>query len=114
MSMIGKALLNLDQTTLHLDPNFDPTAAVRSHLTALLRSGLTLGAAGVMSAALETKEFTANLPRRGNRILDALAEGELTVRVHAIDEERLHTVLHRVANRLTIGIIIAATVLGAA
>ena len=114
MSMIGKALLNLDQTTLHLDPNFDPAAAVRAHLTALLRSGLALSAAGVMSAALEAKEFTANLPRRGNRILDALAEGELTVRVHAIDEERLHTVLHRVANRLTIGIIVAATVLGAA
>lgn len=114
MSMVGKALLNLDQTTLHLDPTFDPAAAVRDSLVTLLRSGLGVSVAGLMSAALEAKEFTANLPRRGNRILDALAEGELSVRVHAIDEERLHTVLHRVANRLTFGIVIAATVIGAA
>ena len=114
MSMVGKALLNLDQTTLHLDPTFDPAAAVRESLVSLLRSGLNISAAGVMSAALEAKEFTANLPRRGNRILEALSEGELSIRVHAVDEERLHTVLHRVANRLTFGIVIAATVLGAA
>lgn len=114
MSMVGKALLNLDQTTLHLDPTFDPAAAVRDSLVSLLRSGLNVSAAGVISAALEAKEFTANLPRRGNRILEALSEGELSIRVHAVDEERLHTVLHRVANRLTFGIVIAATVLGAA
>ncbi len=114
MSMVGKALLNLDQITLHLDPTFDPAAAVRDSLVSLLRSGLNVSAAGVMSAALEAKEFTANLPRRGNRILEALSEGELSIRVHAVDEERLHTVLHRVANRLTFGLVIAATVLGAA
>ena len=114
MSMVGKALLNLDQVTLHLDPTFDPAAAVRDSLVSLLRSGLSVSAAGVMSAALEAKEFTANLPRRGNRILEALSEGELSIRVHAVDEERLHTVLHRVANRLTFGIVIAATVIGAA
>ncbi|ABL83545.1 MULTISPECIES: AarF/UbiB family protein [unclassified Nocardioides] len=114
MSMVGKALLNLDQVTLHLDPTFDPAAAVRDSLVSLLRSGLSFSAAGMMSAALEAKEFTANLPRRGNRILEALSEGELSIRVHAVDEERLHTVLHRVANRLTFGIVIAATVIGAA
>src|SRR6478672_10407942 len=90
MSMIGKALLNLDQTTLHLDPDFDPAAAI------------------------ESKEFTSLLPKRGNRILDALAEGEFTMRVRTIDEEQLHTVLQRVANRVTLGLVIAATVLGAA
>ncbi|HYF71951.1 MAG TPA: AarF/UbiB family protein [Nocardioides sp.] len=114
MSMVGKALLNLDQVTLHLDPTFDPAAAVRDSLMSLMRSGLSVSGAGIMSAALEAKEFTANLPRRGNRILEALSEGELSVRVHAVDEERLHTVLHRVANRLTFGIVIAATVVGAA
>ena len=54
------------------------------------------------------------LPKRGNRILDSLAEGEFSMRVKALDEERLHTVLQRVANRVTLGIIIAATILGAA
>ena len=114
MSMIGKALLNLDQATLHLDPDFDPAAAIRSNLSDLLASGLKVSPAGIMAAAIEAKEFTSLLPKRGNRILDALAEGEFTMRVRAIDEEQLHTVLQRVANRVTLGIVIAATVLGAA
>uniref|UniRef100_UPI00356953C3 ABC1 kinase family protein n=1 Tax=Nocardioides sp. TaxID=35761 RepID=UPI00356953C3 len=114
MSMIGKALLNLDQTTLHLDPDFDPAEAIRHNVSDLLSSGLKLSRGGIMAAAIEAKEFTSMLPKRGNRILDNLAEGEFRVRVQAIDEERLHTVLQRVANRLTLGIIIAATVLGAA
>lgn len=54
------------------------------------------------------------LPKRANRILDTMAEGEFHLRVDAIDEERLHTVLQRVANRLTLGIVIASTILGAA
>ena len=81
MSMIGKALLNLDQTTLHLDPDFDPAAAIRSNLSELLASGLKVSPAGIMAAAIEAKEFTSLLPKRGNRILDALAEGEFTMRV---------------------------------
>lgn len=113
MSLIGKALLNLDQATLHLDPDFDPTEAIRDNLGDLLTSGLKVSPAGVMAAALEAKEFASLLPRRGNRILDSLADGEFTLRVRAIDEERLHTILQRVANRVTLGIVIAATLLGA-
>ena len=114
MSMIGKALLNLDQATLHLDPDFAPAEAIRENLRDLLSSGLKVSPAGIMAAAIEAKEFTSLLPKRGNRILDSLAEGEFTMRVDALDEERLHTVLQRVANRITLGIVIAATVLGAA
>jgi predicted unusual protein kinase regulating ubiquinone biosynthesis (AarF/ABC1/UbiB family) len=114
MSMVGKALLNLDRATLHLDPDFAPAAAIRDNLGRLLSSGLKVSPAGVMAAALEAKEFTTLLPKRGNQILDRLAEGELTLRVRAIDEQRLHRVLQRLANRLTLGIVIASTVVGAA
>jgi ubiquinone biosynthesis protein len=114
MSMVGKALLNLDQSTLHLDPEFDPAEAIRDNLSHLLTSGLKVSPAGVMAAAIEAKEFTSMLPKRGNRILEDLAQGDFSLRVRAVDEERLHTVLHRVANRVTLGIIIAATILGAA
>jgi ABC-type polysaccharide/polyol phosphate export permease len=43
-----------------------------------------------------------------------MAEGEFNVRVDAIDEERLLVVLQRIANRMVLGIVIAATILGAA
>jgi len=114
MSMIGKALLNLDQATLHLDPDFSPADALRHNVGDMLTSGLTVSPGGLMAAALEAKEFTAMLPKRANRILDTLAEGEFHLQVDAIDEERLHTVLQRVANRVTFGIVIAATIMGAA
>lgn len=114
MSMVGKALLNLDQTTLHLDPDFAPAEAIRGDVRELLRSGLTTSPGDLVAAALDAKEFTSQLPRRANQILDALAEGEFQLRVDAMDEERLHVVLQRVANRLTLGLVIAATIVGAA
>ncbi len=113
MSMVGKALLNLDRTTLHLDPDFAPAEAIRDNVQELLRSGLKTTPGDLVAAALDAKEFTSQLPRRANRILDSLAEGELRLRVDAMDEERLHTVLQRLANRLTLGIIIASSILGA-
>ncbi|GAW51371.1 ABC-1 domain protein [Nocardioides sp. PD653] len=113
MSMVGKALLNLDQTTLHLNPDFVPAEAIRENLPHLLRDGLRTSPGGLVTAALDAKEFTAELPRRANQILENLADGRLRLRVDAVDEERLHTVLHRLANRLTLGLVISATILGA-
>jgi predicted unusual protein kinase regulating ubiquinone biosynthesis (AarF/ABC1/UbiB family) len=113
MSLIGKALLNLDQATHHLDPDFDPAEEIRDNLTHLLAGGLAVSPGGVLAAAIEAKELAARMPKRLNRIMDSLSEGEFTLRVRALDEERLHTVLQRLANRVTLGIIIAAVILGA-
>lgn len=113
MSMIGKAMLNLDQATSHLDPSFAPAASIRDNASEIFASGLKTTPGGVLAAAIEAKDFTAQLPRRANRILDSMAEGEFRLRVDAIDEQRLHLVLQRVANRLTLGLIIAATLIGA-
>lgn len=114
MAMIGKALLNLDEATRHLDPDFSAADAISANLSRVMASGLKTSPGGLLAAALEAKEFTTQLPRRANRILDTLAEGEFHIRVDAINEERLLIVLQRVANRIVLGVIIAATVLGAA
>jgi ubiquinone biosynthesis protein len=113
MALVGKALLNLDRTTQHLDPSFAPAEAIRDNVQSILRSGLVASPGDLITAALDAREFTAQLPRRANRIMDSLADGELRIRVDALDEERLHTVLQRVANRITLGVVIAATILGA-
>ncbi|WP_299445663.1 AarF/ABC1/UbiB kinase family protein [uncultured Phycicoccus sp.] len=114
MSMIGKAMLNLDQATSHLDPTFAPAQCIRDNVSEIFASGLKTSPGGLLSAAIEAKDFTAHLPQRANRILDAMAAGEFRLRVDALDEQRLHLVLQRVANRLTLGLIIAATLIGAA
>ncbi len=114
MSMIGKALLNLDRTILHLDPEFAPAEAIRDNVGDILLMGLTTSPGHLVTAALDTKEFTSQLPGRANRILEALADGTMRIQVDAIDERRLHTVLQRVSNRLTLGLVIAATIIGSA
>ena len=114
MSMVGKTLLNLDQVTKHLDPGFDPTQALRDNIDDIMRGGLSLSLSGALSSAIEAKDFMAQLPRRANRILDALSDGELAVRVKTIDEVRFLSALQRIANRVTMGIIIASIVVGAA
>lgn len=114
MSMVGKALLNLDRSTSHLDPGFSPAVAIRTNVSEIFAAGLKVSAGGLIAAAIESKTFMAQLPKRANRIMDSLADGEFRIHVQAIDEERLHTVIQRVANRVTLGIIIAATILGAA
>jgi predicted unusual protein kinase regulating ubiquinone biosynthesis (AarF/ABC1/UbiB family) len=114
MSMVGKTLLNLDQVTTHLDPGFAPAEAIRDNLEQLLRSGLSVSLSGAIASAIEAKEFAAQLPRRANRVMDALSEGELAFRVKTIDEVRFLSLLQRLTNRLTMGIVLAAIVVGAA
>lgn len=69
---------------------------------------------GLFASMLATKELLEQLPGRINRILGALADGELTVNVDSIDEDRLLSGLRQVANRITTGLILAALIIGAA
>lgn len=114
MAMIGKALLNLDQATRHLDPDFSPSEAVRANIDQILRGGLSTSPGSLLAAAMEAKDFTAQLPRRANRLLDALADGELTLRVDAFDEERLLRVAQHLTTRLVVGLVLSAIIVGAA
>ena len=114
MAMVGKALLNLDQVTTHLFPGFSPAKAIRDSVARIMGSGMRVSPSGIMAAAIDAKDFTANFPRRANRVMERLAEGTFTVRVDAIDEARFLHVMQRLANRLTTGIVLAALVVGAA
>jgi predicted unusual protein kinase regulating ubiquinone biosynthesis (AarF/ABC1/UbiB family) len=114
MAMVGKALLNLDQVTTHLFPGFAPAMAIRASVAEIMSSGMRVSPSGIMAAAIDAKEFTANFPRRANRVMERLSEGTFAVKVDAIDEARFLHVLQRLANRLTTGIVLAALVVGAA
>ena len=114
MAMVGKALLNLDQVTAHLDPDFAPAEAIRQNAADILESGMKPSLGGMMAAAMEARDFATQFPGRANRVMDALAEGSFTVKVEAIDEVQFLHVMQRLANRVTAGVIVAAMVVGAA
>lgn len=58
----------------------------------------------------ETKDFTGALPCRMNDILDLVSTNKLRVNVDAIDETRLMLGLQKIANGITMGLILAALI----
>ena len=116
LSMLGKTLLNLDQIAQQLDPNFNPNAALRKHAGEIMRSRLLRSASpgNLFGAVLEMKDLMERLPGRVNKILDAVANNELEVKIDAIDEARLMAGFQKVANRITLGLLLAALIIGAA
>jgi predicted unusual protein kinase regulating ubiquinone biosynthesis (AarF/ABC1/UbiB family) len=114
MAMLGKALLNLDQVAHALDPDFDPSAAIERHANEILRSRFKLSPGSVYSAVLETREFVEQLPGRVNKVMDAVADGRFELNVKAFDEAQLLQGLQKLANRVTMGLVLAALIVGAA
>ena len=114
LALLGKALLNLDQIARILDPDFDPSDRVRRHADEVLRDRMRPSRERLVSAALETREFVEELPGRVNRLLESLSSGQMRINVDAIDERQLLAGLHRMANRLTTGLLLSALVVGAA
>ena len=114
LSLLGKALLNLDQIAARLDPAFDPTAAVRRHADHVMRQRMRPSRERMFATALDAREFVEELPGRMNRLLDQVTTGELTMKVDAIDEAELLKGMRQIANRVTMGLVLAALVVAAA
>jgi predicted unusual protein kinase regulating ubiquinone biosynthesis (AarF/ABC1/UbiB family) len=114
--MIGKTLLNLDEIGLTLAPRFDPNAAIRRHAAEITeqRMARDFSPGALFSTAVDLKTFVQHLPARVNRILDRLADNEFQVKVDAIDEARLMEGMQKVANRISLGLVLAALIIGAA
>jgi predicted unusual protein kinase regulating ubiquinone biosynthesis (AarF/ABC1/UbiB family) len=115
-TMIAKTLLNLDQVVHTLDPQFDPNFAIRSYADTIMRQRLSksLSPAGLYGTVLELKEFLDKFPGRVNQFLESVTTKGLEVKVDAIDETRLIEGIQKVANRITLGLLLAALIVGAA
>ena len=114
-TMIAKTLLNLDRTVFTLDPSFDPNAVIRERATEIMQRNVlkAIAPGNLLSGAVEVKEFVEKLPRRVNRILDAVGNNDFKIKVDAIDEKAVVEGLQKVANRITLGLVLAALIVGA-
>ena len=115
-TMFAKALLNLDRVVYTLDPNFDPNIIIRERANEILERNIIRSIApnNLLSGVVDLKEFVERLPTRVNRILDAAGNNELRFKVDAIDEKIVLEGLQKVANRITLGLVVAALIVGAA
>lgn len=115
LAMVGKALLHLDEVTRCLDPDFVPNDTIVDHTGALMRHQVSEGASRLRVArtALDSARLMENLPRNADRILTGLADGSLSVKIDAIDEDQLLRGIEKMATRLTVGLVLAAMIVGA-
>jgi predicted unusual protein kinase regulating ubiquinone biosynthesis (AarF/ABC1/UbiB family) len=116
LGMLGRALLSLDQAGTILDPDFDPNEAIRKSAAEIMRRRMaqSVSPGRLFQNVIEVKEFAERLPSRVNRILDALANNDLEIRVQAIDENKLLSGFQKIANRITLGLLMAALIVSAA
>lgn len=115
VNILGKILLNMDQIVAVLEPEFELRKAIRKHTAKLMRAKMykELEPENLFTVALQTKKLTENLPERLNKISESLANNEFKIKVDAIDEKRITDGFQKVANRITLGLIIASMILGA-
>jgi hypothetical protein len=108
-------MLQLDEVGRILDPTFDTNASIRRNVAELMarrmRKDLTQGS--IYSALLEMKDFTVGLPSRLNRIMDAVTNSELEVKVRATDAKLVMDGMQKIANRIAMGIVLAGLIVGA-
>jgi ubiquinone biosynthesis protein len=113
---LAKTLLNLDEVGRTLDPTFNPNEAIQRNSTSLMkrRVAKSFTPGSIYSGILEAKGLLQHIPGKVSKILDHVAENNLSIKVDAIDEAKLMNGFQKVANRITTGLVLAALIIGAA
>lgn len=116
LAMLGKALLSLDEISKLLAPEVAPREIIRRQTARILQRQVanSFSPGNMMGAALELQELARNLPPRLNTLSEKLAEDRFTLRIQAVDEPHVLTNAHRMINRLSLAIVLAALIVGAA
>jgi predicted unusual protein kinase regulating ubiquinone biosynthesis (AarF/ABC1/UbiB family) len=115
LTLLGKTLLQLDEVGKIIDPTFDPYAAVRRNVAVLVAQRMKKHASQgtIINSMLDLKNLFTHLPARLNRILDAIANAELEVKVKTVDTPLLVEGFQKIANRITAGVLLGSLILGA-
>lgn len=113
LSLLGKALLNLEGVCRFLAPELDTRRVIEQQLQHVMRARLkkSLSAANLASEAMELQQLLRVGPRRLSDILGLVAENRLQIRMTGLEESRLMENIQKVANRVSAGIITAALLL---
>ncbi len=114
--MLAKTLIKLDRVGKALDPSFNPNASIRDNATKLLgkRFSRNITKNQTYQYVLEVAQLLQSLPFKLNTMLDLVSQNEIQLKVDAIDETVLLDGFKKIANRITVGLILAALIIGAA
>jgi len=113
LAMLAKTLLNLDAITKRLDPDFDPSAVTRAYAEQLIAQKLQqkFNPRNFYAALIDLNQLILDLPHRVREIIDLTASGHLRFGINLTQAELFLAGIHKIANRLTVGAMIAAMLL---
>ncbi|HEX9162131.1 MAG TPA: AarF/UbiB family protein [Thermoanaerobaculia bacterium] len=116
LAMLAKTLLHLDAITRRLDPEYDPQLVIRDYAEQLMTQKLAqkFHPRNFYAALLDLNQLVLDLPHRAREIVDLLAIGKLTFGLKLVQAEEFLAGIHKIANRITVGVIVAAIVISSA
>jgi ubiquinone biosynthesis protein len=114
MTLLGKAMLNLDGTIRVLSPTLDPVQLIREYMLKVMEKRVVgqLSPGRVFAWVLDMKHLIENTPRRTELILDKLANDQITIRLEVEHFDQAVKSINRAANRLSLSIIAASFIIG--
>lgn len=114
MTLLGKAMLNLDGTIRVLSPELDPVQLIRGYMLKVMEKRVIgqISPGRVFAWVIDMKRLFENTPRRTDMIIDKLANDQLTLRLEVDHLDEAVKSMNRAANRLSLSIIVASLILG--
>ena len=116
LTLLAKALFNLDAVTRALDPLFSPIKAIRDYANQLAteRARQDFSPRRLLQMATASTDLLASLPHRLEVIMQRLATGQFETKVEVPQFPLLLAGLQKVANRIFSGLVLAGIVVASA
>jgi ubiquinone biosynthesis protein len=116
MTLLAKALFNLDGVTRALDPGYTPLETIRAfgNQIAMERARRDLSPRRLYQIAMESSDFLSRLPHRLDQITRRLADNDLSTHVDVPQLPALIVALQKVANRIFSGLVLAGLLIASA
>jgi ubiquinone biosynthesis protein len=116
MTLLAKALFNLDGVTRVLDPGYTPLDTIRSFANdvAMQRARRDMSPRRVYQIAMESGDLLAALPRRIDQITTRLANNDLSMKLEVPQLPAMIVALQKVANRVFSGLVLAGLLVASA
>ena len=116
LTLLAKAMFNLDAVSRALDPGYSPVEAIREfgNQIAAERVKRELSPGRIYQIASQSADFLSSLPHRLDVITARLAANELALRVDTPQLDELLQGLQKIANRVFSGLVLGGIVVASA
>jgi ubiquinone biosynthesis protein len=116
LTLLAKALFNLDAVTRALDPSYTPIETIREFANeiAVTRARRDLSPRRLYQLVMESGDLLTRLPHRLDLITQRLADNDLSAHVDVPQLPALVVALQKLANRIFSGLVLAGLLIASA